>query len=249
MAKNIAIVTAKANSKSIENKNLIPVAGKPFLSHMIDAAKNAQHIDHVFVATNGEPIKSEAEKHGVGVIMRPPRFDEDHGGAIKFSIEEAEKILEAGVDIVTVLLGNTVAASSKIIDLSIRILNKDRDIDSVMTVWQAQDDHPFRALTLTGDGHLKSFLGIKSGTTRQSYPPVYFYDQGVWTFRRATLEEDSGPNPWWWMGKRCFPIVRNWVTGRDIHTPLDIAFSEYWLMNSHHDEILNKDEIDRLLQE
>ena len=29
--------------------------------------------------------------------------------------------------------------------------------------------------------------------------------------------------------KRVQPIVRNWVTGRDIHTHLDIAFSAAWL--------------------
>jgi len=33
------------------------------------------------------------------------------------------------------------------------------------------------------------------------------------------------------MGKRCLPIVRNWVTGRDIHTLLDVSIAEWWLAN------------------
>jgi N-acylneuraminate cytidylyltransferase len=33
------------------------------------------------------------------------------------------------------------------------------------------------------------------------------------------------------MGKHSAPIVRNWVTGRDIHTLLDAGFSEWWLAN------------------
>jgi N-acylneuraminate cytidylyltransferase len=31
------------------------------------------------------------------------------------------------------------------------------------------------------------------------------------------------------MGKRSAPIVREWVTGRDIHGRLDVAIAEWWL--------------------
>ena len=37
------------------------------------------------------------------------------------------------------------------------------------------------------------------------------------------------------MGKCCYPIVRNWVTGRDIHTLLDVSIAELWL--THYPEI------------
>jgi hypothetical protein len=37
------------------------------------------------------------------------------------------------------------------------------------------------------------------------------------------------------MGKRSYPIIRNWVTGRDVHTHLDITFGEWWL--THYPEI------------
>jgi hypothetical protein len=31
------------------------------------------------------------------------------------------------------------------------------------------------------------------------------------------------------MGRRVLPIVRPWVTGRDIHGLIDVFFSEAWL--------------------
>jgi N-acylneuraminate cytidylyltransferase len=51
------------------------------------------------------------------------------------------------------------------------------------------------------------------------------------------------------MGKKSFPIIRNWVTGRDIHTYLDVFVSEV-LIQRHYpdDEILNMNEIDCLLE-
>ena len=98
-----------------------------------------------------------------------------------------------------------------------------------MTVWEAADDHPLRALEIV-DGVLAPYGGERDvSTERQSYPRAYYYDQGVWAFRHTTVDRRDGPNPWWWMGRRSKPIVRNWVTGRDIHTHLDLGVSEWWL--------------------
>src|SRR5258705_392057 len=74
-------------------------------------------------------------------------------------------------------------------------------------------------------------------TERQSYPKAYYYDQGVWAFRKATVQAKDGPNPWWWMGKRVQPIVRPWVTGRDIHGLIDVFFSEHWV---NHPDVARK---------
>ena len=43
------------------------------------------------------------------------------------------------------------------------------------------------------------------------------------------------------MGKKCHPIIRNWVGGRDIHNALDLAISEWWLS-------LSDEEIDQITQ-
>jgi N-acylneuraminate cytidylyltransferase len=99
-----------------------------------------------------------------------------------------------------------------------------------MTVWEAADDHPLRALEIH-DGILRPYGGVERrvSTERQSYAKAYYYDQGVWAFRKQCVRSQDGPNPWWWMGKRSAPIVREWVTGRDIHGRLDVAIAEWWL--------------------
>ena len=33
------------------------------------------------------------------------------------------------------------------------------------------------------------------------------------------------------MGKNVHPIIRPWVTGRDIHGLIDVFFSEQWVRN------------------
>lgn len=246
---NVAIITAKGNNESLPDKNLIKIMGKPALLYGIEAAKNAVNIDEVYVSTECEKIRAVAEASGCRIIKRPKELslsDTNHGDVIKHAVQYVKEI-DSALGNVTILLGNTVMVTGKIIDLSLDILEKKQDIDSVMTIWQAQDDHPYRALKINENGLIESFLDIECGTSRQEYPKVYYYDQGVWTFRQEMAMKKDGPKPWRWMGKRCFPIVRRWVTGRDFHTELDIAFSEYWINSEKEDEIENLTEINKIL--
>jgi len=81
------------------------------------------------------------------------------------------------------------------------------------------------------EGLLRPYGGSvrQVSTARQSYPKAYYYDQGVWAFRKQCVQRRDGPNPWWWMGARCKPIVRTWTAGRDIHTHFDVAVAEWWV--------------------
>lgn len=236
---NIVLITAKGGNQSIKNKNLIKLKGKTFLNYQIECAQNAELIDYVFVSTECPLIKKEAEKCGAIVIDRPKNLAEsftNHGDAIMHGAKEARKFLQKNIETVTILLGNTVMNRPDDIDETITAVKSNTDADSAMTVWKAQDDHPYRALKIGENGYLESFLDIKSiDTNRQSYPEVYFYDQGPWTVRYSSLlkseKEKYGPACWWWMGKKSIPIIRNWVTGKDVHTMLDVEISKAWIEN------------------
>ena len=235
---NVAIITARAGSKSILDKNVYQVGGKPLVAYPIQAALDAQRIDKIFISTDGEAIAGVGQEMGCEIIWRPEELCGDHvnhGEVIKHAVEWVDEH-ERGLQNVVLLLGNTVMIDGALIDRSLAILEEQPDLDSVMTVWEAADDHPLRALQIK-DGLVKPYgdENRQVSTERQSYPKAYYYDQGVWTFRKECVQQREGPNPWWWMGRRVYPIVRNWVTGRDIHTMLDVSAAEWWL--SHYPEI------------
>ncbi len=228
---NVAIVTARAGSKSIIDKNILPLAGQPMVSYPIRAAQAAKRIGEVWVSTDGEGIAAASRDAGAKIIPRPADLGGDsvnHGLVIKHAVEYVDQRIP-NVENIVLLLGNTVYVDGEIIDRALAILDDQPDLDSVMTVWEAADDHPYRALEIK-DGLIQTFGGERSvSTERQSYPKAYYYDQGVWAFRKQTVQRADGPNPWWWMGKRVYPIVRPWVTGRDIHGLIDVFFSEQWI--------------------
>lgn len=236
---NVAIVTARAGSKSIIDKNILPLAGKPMVHYPIHAAQAAKRIGEVWVSTDGEGIASASREAGAKIIPRPDELGGDsvnHGIVIKHAVEYVDQRVPDVKNIV-LLLGNTVYIDGEIIDRALEILETKPDLDSVMTVWEAADDHPYRALEIK-DGLIQTFGGPRSvSTERQSYPKAYYYDQGVWAFRKETVQRADGPNPWWWMGKRVYPIVRPWVTGRDIHGLIDVFFSEQWV---NHPAVVEK---------
>jgi len=237
--KNIALITAKGSNTSIQNKNLIDVEGKSFLAWQIEAAKNAKFIDEIFVSTECPLIKAEATKYTVKIIDRPNDLAQtftNHGDVILHGAIAAKEMLNEEIGMVTILLGNVLMNTSADIDRAIEELIKDAEADSCMTVWQAQDDHPYRAMKIGDDGYLQSFLSLENtDTNRQSYPNVYFYDQGPWTVRYTSLMNSkrsiTGPACWWWMGNKVIPLVRLWVTGKDVHTQLDVEISRAWVKN------------------
>ncbi len=235
---NVAIVTARAGSKSIIDKNILPLRGKPMVQYPIHAAQAAKLIADVYVSTDGEGIANASRDAGAKIIPRPDELGGDsvnHGIVIKHAVEYVDARVENLQNIV-LLLGNTVYIDGPIIDRCLGLLDERPELDSVMTVWEAADDHPYRALQISSDGLIETFGGPrKVSTERQSYPKAYYYDQGVWAFRKGTVQRDDGPNPWWWMGKKVMPIIRPWVTGRDIHGLIDVFYSEAWV---DHPEIV-----------
>ena len=244
---NVAIITARAGSKSIINKNIFNVSGHPMIYYPIKASLDALKIDKVFVSTDGEGIADASVKEGAIIIPRPEYLSGDtvnHGDVIKHAVEWVDERYE-NVENIVLLLGNTVYIDGEIIDKCLQKLDDDSTLDSCMTVWEAQDDHPMRAMEINEEGILEAFgdKNRKVSTERQSYKKAYFYDQGVWAFRKQTVQTQDGVSPWWWMGKRSLPIIRTWVTGRDVHTHFDIGISEWWVNNPELiKELLRKSE-------
>lgn len=228
--KNIVILTAKGGNTSVHNKNVIPVLGNPVMLYPLRASKMSSKVDVIFVSTEDELIKNLARKEGVEIINRPnelSQHDSQHKDVIRHAVLEIENIYPEAENFI-VLLGNTVQITAQVIDQCLEMLESP-DCDSVATVWKAQDDHPYRALRVDDNGYAKPFLDVEAGSNRQSYPSVYFYDQGVWAFKKHCALEQKGPRPWLWLGEKCKLVERPWVTGRDIHSWIDVSASAWYL--------------------
>ncbi|GFM35028.1 3-deoxy-manno-octulosonate cytidylyltransferase [Desulfovibrio subterraneus] len=67
--KVIAMIPARLESSRLPGKALIDIEGLPMVIHTCKRAMLARNIDAVYLATDSEKIREEAEKHGIQVIM------------------------------------------------------------------------------------------------------------------------------------------------------------------------------------
>lgn len=76
----VAFIPVRGGSKSIKNKNIMPLAGKPLVYWTILACMEAKSIDKIFVSTDSDEIKQVVEGFGfekVEVISRSPETASD----------------------------------------------------------------------------------------------------------------------------------------------------------------------------
>lgn len=77
--KILAIIPARGGSKSIKNKNIIKLFGKPLIYYSIAVAKKSKYISRVIVSTDSAVIKSISLKYGAEVpFLRPKKYSLDH---------------------------------------------------------------------------------------------------------------------------------------------------------------------------
>lgn len=79
MKKNkiIAVIPARGGSKRLPRKNIYPVAGKPMIQWVIEAAQGVTEIDQVIVSTDDDEIAAIAKKLSTYVVRRPARLATD----------------------------------------------------------------------------------------------------------------------------------------------------------------------------
>ena len=59
-----ALITARAGSKRLPNKNLKYICGKPLIVWSIEAAKNSKFVDKIYVSTDSNEIAEISSKNG-----------------------------------------------------------------------------------------------------------------------------------------------------------------------------------------
>lgn len=76
----IAIITARKNSKSIKNKNMIKINSRPLIDYSIETCKKSKLVDRVVLSSDSNEIIKYALKKNVEVLFKRPR---------KFSLDQS----------------------------------------------------------------------------------------------------------------------------------------------------------------
>ena len=182
MKKNILGVTlARGGSKSIKNKNLTKIKGKPLIYYTLKEAKKSKHLTNYIVSTDSAKIKNVVKKYKVEVpFIRPKKFSKDNSSsasALKHALIQCEKFYNKKFDYVIELMVTNPLKTVVDINNVVKILIKNKS-DSVIAVNQLQDHHPARIKKIV-NGKLYDFsIKEKLESRRQDLKPKAYVRSG-----------------------------------------------------------------------
>ena len=235
----IAILMGRKRSKGLPEKNLHKVLGMPLAYYPMKAAKSCPEVDKIYLSTDDERLMKLAEENGIEIIQRPPELCTDEALGEDVYVHAYNYVKKRNkrhkIEIIVLLMCNAATITSDTISKGIKVLRKNPDYDSAVTVSRYNMWSPLRARKINEDGLLKPFVPFEVfgdpktlSCDRDSQGDVWFADMGVSIVRARCLENiENGLLPQRWMGQKIYPL-KQWG-GCDIDFEWQIPMVEYWL--------------------
>lgn len=195
----LGVVGARSGSKSIKDKNIRLLLGKPLMAWVIEAAKRSKYLTRLVLSTDSEKYGKIGKSLGIEVpFIRPKKYATDKADDISYlshAVSWLEKKNGWRADIVLRLIPTTPLIKTESIDACIKLLIDDSRATSARTIKRAAK-HPYKLWRIEGD-ELKPFIpkemtGLKepSNVARQFLPPAYAHVDVI-AVRYDTLLRDK----------------------------------------------------------
>lgn len=224
----LGIIPARGGSKSIPNKNIAEVAGKPLLAYTCEAALGSSRLTRVILDTDSKEIAEVGKKFGVDVpFMRSDELAQDDTLMIDVLLA-AIKILKEkenySPDVIVLLQPTSPLRTSKNIDDAVDLFMR-TGADSVVSVVKVPHRFNPGSIMALEDGHLVNFQKTQDSLRRQDKPD-FFGRNGP-----AVLAVKTD----WLLKKHSFYggdtrlFIMSEEDSIDIDTPFDLKIAEFLL--------------------
>jgi N-acylneuraminate cytidylyltransferase len=190
MSATVAIIPARGGSKGIPRKNLVNVCGKPLIAWSILQAKNARHIDSVWVTSDDDEILAVAESFGARPIRRPAEISGDQATSESAWLHALGAIEAQGVSIGLVVAMQATSPIRDSTDLDGGLLMlREQGFDSLLSVAEVEDFFTWR---IAEDGGAESInYDYHNRKRRQQIEKRYLENGSFYVFRPEQLRRDS----------------------------------------------------------
>lgn len=201
MNKILAVIPARAGSKSVPHKNIREIGGKPMLAHSIAHAQESRYINRIIVSTDSRKYADVSQKYGAEVpFLRPVEYATDT--ALDYDVflhaltwlQENEGYMP---DVVVQLRPTYPIRRVQDIDRMIELLLHTPQADSVRSISKATEI-PYKmwiqAEKGTGERIYPLITDIPEcyNMPRQQLPTVYYQNACIDVFRpEVVLEKHS----------------------------------------------------------
>jgi CMP-N-acetylneuraminic acid synthetase len=214
----IALIPARAGSKSIPGKNLAKVGDHSLISHAIRQAKSTGLTDRIIVSTDGDEIADEARREGAEVYFRPDALASDSALVIDTVRHICRQLRDEGETATYMAMLEATTPLRLPQDIIDCLEQLDRDqLDSIATFKEA-DLNPHRAWKLNENIPTTFIDNVIPWLPRQALPSAYQLTGAVYAFKIDSLQPDSPSLLFGSMGS----VIVDRKRSVDIDDPIDL---------------------------
>ncbi|MEM8558524.1 MAG: acylneuraminate cytidylyltransferase family protein [Bacteroidota bacterium] len=225
----LALIPARAGSKSVPHKNIQSVGGKPLLAYSIEQALAAERVSRVLLSTDSEDYAAIGRRFGAETpFLRTAALATDLAtdlDVFRHALAWFEEHEGAVPDLIVHLRPTHPVRQPADIDAAIDLLVANPTWDSVRSVveaphtpykmWTRGDDGtltPFATLASSGDGAAPDAYNLP----RQVLPTVYLQNAAIDVTRTRTIRD---------LGSMTGHVIGSYVMREvhDIDTPDELA--------------------------
>lgn len=229
MAKTIALIPARGGSKGIPHKNIALLAGKPLLSHSIQAAQAAQMFDGIYVSSDDEQILAVAKEYGAAIICRNPALAQDHSPTNPVIQEFIEQQKLDKDDVIVLLQPTSPLRTAEHIQAALTLFKECADCAALKSVCAA--DNKYLYAFLGADPYLTPAMPeYMKISRRQDLPAIYLPNGALYIFtvkhfqRQQAIPQDA-----------VIAYKMSELDSIDIDTPDDLEKAEFYLAKRQRD--------------
>ena len=226
----VAVVSARAGSKGIPNKNIKLLNGKPLILHSLKSLLKVKEIDKVVLSSDSEKILNIAKKFSkkIHLMKRPKHLAVDKTPLTSVVKHVALELVKEKyiADFVLQIAPTCPFIKISTIKQIIKLLKKGNEC--VVTLKKIEHEHPYRAKKLNEKNlEFKKFLkniDVEKFISRQDLPVLYCTSGGIYArsfqLLRKFNEKDFN------LGKKPIGVVVDDIEAVNIDRHIDFDFAE-----------------------
>ena len=223
----LAVILARAGSKGLPDKCVLPLCGRPVLAYSIGHAQQSRYVDAIVLTTDSARAAAIGRAAGIAVLDRPAELATDAASvadAVRHAIETYEERSGERFDAVVVLYGNVPLREDGIVDRCVDHLVQ-TGCDSVRTVAPVTKQHPDWVHRLEGD-RMVQFRPNRIHR-RQDLEPLCYHDGAVIVVKREGLFlPETADDPHAFLGGDRRAVLQSEEDTVDIDTLADLYRAE-----------------------
>lgn len=183
----LGVIIARAGSKGLKDKHLLPLLGKPVISYTFAHARASRRLSRIVVSSDSPDVLRLAGAAGFETIVRPAGLataDASVQDVMLHALDQVEARPGFRADALVVLYGNVPARPAGVIDRAIALL-QNTGCDSVRSFCPVGKWHPAWMARLEQD----RVAPLQAGSIhrRQDLPELFLHDGAVVVVSRDAM--------------------------------------------------------------